>query len=163
MMQAGWGAGALTLLMGKIDLAAFDPSFRHLEWTLTVLDLASRHRVAYLDLPTYRYYENTPNSLSKSREHNLAAPEVWRRLSRSYAGTRYESVVRRRHGIECHRASYEYARRGLMRDAWRLHAASLTAPGGIVFLWFSARLSVAPLRRALGLHRGGPHAEWQRR
>jgi len=150
MMQAGWGAGAITLRSRNIDLAAFDPSFRHLEWTLTVLDLASRYRFAYLDLPTYKYYENTPNSLSKSREHHLAAPEVWRRLSVIYAGTRYEGEVRRRHGMECHHASYEYARRGLIRDAWRLHAASLRAPGGMAFLWFSAKLLFASLRGPLG-------------
>jgi glycosyltransferase involved in cell wall biosynthesis len=159
MMQAGWGAGALTLRLRNIDLAAFDPSFRHLEWTLTVLDLASRYRFAYLDLPTYRYYENTPNSLSKMRDHNLAAPEVWRRLSRSYAGTSYESTVRRRYGVECHGGAYEYARRGLMRDAWRLHAESLMTPGGLAFLWFSAWLLLAPFRRLSGQHRGAPYAE----
>jgi hypothetical protein len=150
MMEAGWGAGTITLRRRNVDLAAFDPSFRHLEWTLTVLDLASRYRFAYLDLPTYKYYENTPNSLSKSREHNLAAPEVWRRLSVIYAGTRYEAAVRRRHGMECHNASYEYACRGLIRDAWRLHAASLRTPGGMTFLWFSAKLLFASLRGPLG-------------
>jgi hypothetical protein len=149
MMRAGWGAGTLTLRNGKVDLAAFDPSFRHLEWTLTVLDLASRYRFAYLDVPTYRYYENTPNSLSKSQEHNLAAPEVWRRLSKSYAGSRYEPAVRRQHGVECHHASCEYLRRGRMRDAWRFHAAALLAPGGASFLTYSVRLTLASVRRLL--------------
>jgi len=149
MMRAGWGAGTVTLRNRSVDLAAFDPAFRHLEWTLTVLDLASRYRVAYLDVPTYRYYENTPNSLSKSPEHRLAAPEVWRRLSRSYAGTRYELAVRRQHGVECHHASFEYLQRGQLSDAWRFHRAALAAPGGTSFLTYSVRLMLASMRHLL--------------
>ena len=147
MMRAGWGAGALTLRNRNVDLMAFDPTFRHLEWTLTVLDLASRYRFAYLDAPTYRYYENTPNSLSKSPEHRLAAPEVWRRLTKSYAGSRYELAVRRQYGVECQHASFEYLRRGRMGEAWRFHAAALGTPGGASFLPYSMRLMLASMRR----------------
>ncbi len=147
MMRAGWGAGALTLRMQNIDLSAFDAVFRHLEWTLTTLDLARRHQFGFLDEPTYRYYDDTPGSLSKDAEHCLAAPEVWRRLSQGYAGTRYEAVVRRRYGAECHSASCEYVRQGRLREAWRFHAESLKSPGGMVFVPFSARLLLASLRR----------------
>ena len=147
MMRAGWGACALTLRMDNIDLSAFDAEFRHMEWTLTTLELARRHRFGLLDEPTYRYYETTPDSLSKKAEHNLALPEVWRRLSNTYAGTPYEGMVRRRYGTVCHSGSWECARRGRMRDAWRLHAESLRSPGGVVFLPFTASLLFAPFRR----------------
>lgn len=147
MMRAGWGACALTLRAQNIDLSAFDAEFRHMEWTLTTLELARRHQFGFLDEPMYRYYETTPNSLSKSAEHNLAAPEVWRRLSKGYSGTRYDAAVRRRYGSECHNASSEYARQGKMRDAWRLHAGSLRSPGGVAFAPFSAKLLFASLRR----------------
>ena len=145
MMRVGWGAGALTLRTQNINLSAFDPDFRHLEWTLTTLALARRHLFGYLDEPTYRYHEDTPDSLSKRAEHNLAAPEVWRRLSKSYANTRYYAAVRRRCGRECHNASREYARQGRIREAWRLHVESLTAPGGFAFVPFTARLLFATL------------------
>ncbi|MEO8132503.1 MAG: glycosyltransferase family A protein [Betaproteobacteria bacterium] len=147
MMHAGWGACALTLRMENIDLSVLDAEFRHLEWTLTALQLARRHQFGFLDEPTYRYYETTPHSLSKSPEHNLAAPEVWRRLSKGYAGTRYDASVRRRHGVMCHDASWECARQGRMREAWRLHVESLRALGGMVFVPFTATLLFAPLRR----------------
>lgn len=147
MMRAGWGACALTLRTQNIDLSAFDAELRHMEWTLTALELARRHPIGFLDEPTYRHYDDTPDSLSKSAEHNFATPEVWHRLSRSYAGTRYHAAVRRRYGIECHHASWEYARQGRMRDAWRLHAESLRSPGGTAFLLFSAKLLFASLRR----------------
>jgi len=147
MMRAGWGAGALTLRTQNIDLSAFDAELRHMEWTLTTLELARHHQFGFLDEPTYRYYEATPHSLSKSVEHNLAAPEVWRRLSKSYSGTRYEPVVRRRYGIMCHSGSWECARQGRIRDAWRLHAESLRSPGGLAFVLFSARLLFTSLRR----------------
>src|SRR5215831_17658674 len=147
MMCAGWGAGALTLRRNSIDLSVFDTELRYLEWTLTTLTLARHHRFGFLDEPMYRYYEDTPNSLSKSVAYSLAAPEVWRRLSQSYADTRYAATVRRRYGTECHNASWEYARLGRMRDAWRLHAASLRSPRGLAFLPFSARLVFASLRR----------------
>jgi glycosyltransferase involved in cell wall biosynthesis len=147
LMRAGWGACALTLRAQKIDLAAFDAEFRHMEWTLTTLELARHYRFGFLDEPTYRYYEHALDSLSKSAEHSLAVPEVWRRLSKGYAGTRYDAVVRRRYGAECHHASREYARQGRMRDAWRLHAESLTAHGGLALVPFSAKLLFASLRR----------------
>ena len=147
MMHAGWGACALTLRAQNIDLSALDAEFRHMEWTLTAFELARRYQFGFLDEPTYRYYETTPDSLSKSAEHNLAAPEVWRRLSKGYAGTRYAAAVRRRYGTECHNASWEYARQGRMRDAWRLHAESLQSPGGVAFVPFSAKLLFASMRR----------------
>lgn len=147
MMRAGWGACALTLRTQNIDLSAFDAEFRHLEWTLTAFKLARHYQFGYMDEPTYRYYEDTPDSLSKSAEHNLAAAEVWRRLSKSYAGTRYDAAVRRRYGTECHHVSLEYARRGRLRDAWRLHAESLRSPGGVAFVPFSAALLFASMRR----------------
>jgi glycosyltransferase involved in cell wall biosynthesis len=147
MMRTGWGACALTLRRQNIDLSVFDAEFRHLEWTLTTLELARHHHFGFLDEPMYRYYEDTLNSLSKSVEHSLAAPEVWRRLSKSYAGTRYETAVRRRYGRECHNASTVYARQGRMRDAWRLHVESLRSPGGLAWVPSSAKLLLASLRR----------------
>ena len=149
MMHVGWGACSLTLRRKNIDLSAFDAELRHMEWTLTALELARHHQVAFLDEPTYRYYEDTPNSLSKLAEHNLAAPEVWRRLSKSYSGTRYDAAVRRRYGIMCHNGSWECARQGTMRDAWHLHAESLRSPGGAAFVLYSARLLFASFRRFL--------------
>ena len=147
MMHAGWGACALTLRMQNIDLSAFDAEFRHMEWTLTALKLARRYRFGFLDEPTYRYYENTPDSLSKRPDHDLAAPEVWRRLSETYADTRYDTAVRRRYGTVCHHVSWKLARQGRMRDAWRLHAEALRSPGGMAFVRSSAALLLASLRR----------------
>ena len=149
MMRAGWGACALTLRTQNVDLAAFDAEFRHMEWTLTALLLARRHRFGFLDEPTYRYYEATPDSLSKNADHSLAAPEVWRRLSAGYAGTRYEGAMRRRYGTMCHGASSECARQGRMRDAWRFHTESLRSAGGFAFVPFSARLLFVSLQRLL--------------
>ncbi len=141
MMRVGWGACALTLRAQKIDLSAFDSEFRHLEWTLSAFVLARRYKFGFLDEPTYRYYADTPGSLSKSADGYIAPPELWRRLSQSYAGTRYYSAVRRRYGKVCHNASWECAQQGRVRDAWRLHAQSLLAPGGRAFVLFSARLT----------------------
>jgi hypothetical protein len=149
MMRAGWGAGALTLRRQSIDLSAnFDAEFHHLEWTLTALSLASRYRCGFLDEPTYRYYEDTPNSLWKSAQHSLAATDVWCRLSKIYAATPYAPTVRRRYGLACHNASWECARQKKIGQAWRLHAKSLLSPGGASFLLFSARLLFSSLRRA---------------
>jgi len=146
MMRASWGAGALTLRLRNVDLAAFDAECRHMEWTLTALQLARHHAVGYLDEPTYRYYEDTPNSLSKLANHNLAGPAVWRRLSEAYAGTRYEQMVRRRYGTVCHAVSWECSRRGKMGDAWRFHAESLRCPGGLSYMPLTAKLLLLSLR-----------------
>jgi len=150
MMHAGWGAGAITVRMQNIDLSAFDAEFRDLEWTSTTLQLARRHQCGYLDEPTYRYYEDTPDSLWKNSKHCFAALDVWRRLSKSYAGTPYETTARRRFGRACHNASWELARQGRMRDAWRLHAESLKYPGGLSSVSYTARLLLATLCGLLG-------------
>jgi len=154
MMHVGWGAGALTLRAASVELWTFDAEFRHLEWTLTALQLASRYRVGYLDRPTYRYYEDTPNSLWKSADHILAAPEVWRRLRSSYAGTKYESTVCQRYGRVCHQAAIECTRRGLIRDAWRFHLSSVASPGGAGKLPFSAKLLLATLYKPFARRTG---------
>lgn len=147
MMRAGWGASALTLRAQNIDLSVFDANFRHLEWTLTAFELAARHKMGYLDQPTYRYYEDTPDSLWKNADHIIAAPEVWRRLLISFSGTRYAAAIRRRFGVTAHNASWEYAQRGAIRKSWRLHFQSLRSPGGVSFLFFSAKLLFVSLRR----------------
>jgi hypothetical protein len=149
MIFTGWGACSLTVRTRNIDLSAFDAEMRHMEWTLTALELARRYRIGFLDEPTYRYYETTPNSLSKSVEHNLAAPRGWRRLTISYAGTPYEALVRRRYGTMCHYASWGCAREGNMRAAWRFHAESMCSPGGVAFIPFSAKLILLSLRRLI--------------
>ncbi len=145
--STGWGAGALTLRAQNFDLSAFDAEFRHMEWTLTTLRLARHHQFGFLDEPTYRYYEDTPDSLSKSPEHNLFEPEVWRRLWKEYAGTRYEATVRRRYGVACHSLSRRCTREGRICDAWRLHAESLRSPGGAAYVLFTAKILIATLRR----------------
>jgi glycosyltransferase involved in cell wall biosynthesis len=147
MMSTGWGASSLTLRTQNIDFSAFDAEFRHLEWTLTTLTLARCNRFGFLDEPTYHYYEDTPGSLWKKAEHTRVAPDAWRRLSKIYADTRYATDVRRRYGSVCHAASWDHARQGRMRDAWRLHAESLLSPGGLAFVPFSAKLLFASLRR----------------
>jgi len=147
MMVAGWGACAITLRLNNVDLSAFDAEFRHLEWTLTTLLLARRYKFGFLDELTYRYYEDTPSSLSKNAAHKLAAPDVWRRLAKTYAGTRYESAARRRYGAACHDVSWEYVRRGDMVQAWLQHIESLRSPGGATYLPFSVKLLLAAARR----------------
>ena len=109
--------------------------------------VARRYQFGFLDEPTYRYYETTPDSLSKIAEHGLAAPEAWRRLSKVYADTRYETVVQRRYGALCHSVAWDCARHGRVHDSWRLHAESLRSPGGMAFVPFSAKLLVASLSR----------------
>ena len=147
MMRSGWGACSMTLRTQRIDLSPFDPKFRHLEWTLTALELARHHKFGFLDEPTYRYHQDTPDSLSKSNEHTLASPELWQRLVKSYVGTPYAAAMLRRYGTECRNGSWECVRQGKICEAWRLYIRSLRSPGGINFLSFAARLVFASLRR----------------
>lgn len=149
MMRAAWSACSLTLRRDKVDLSVFDAELRHMEWTLTALLLARQGRVGYLDEPTFRYYETTPDSLSKTVAHGLAGPEVWRCLSDSYAGTRYESIARRRYAGMCHNAAHQYAQLGELGRAWDMHARSLLAPGGFAYLAYSAKLAFSSLRRLM--------------
>jgi hypothetical protein len=146
LMKAGWGACALTLRTQNVDLSAFDAEIRHIEWTLTTLLLARKYRFGFIDEPTYRYYQDTPDSLSKMSEHALAAPVIWRRLLKAYEGTPHEPTVRRRLGRGCGGAAQECVRLGLISDAWRLHLQSLLLPGATSRVRFTARLMLTTLR-----------------
>lgn len=147
LMQRGWNACSLTVRAREIDLSVFDAELRHMEWTYVALALARRHKVGFMDEPTYRYHADTPNSLSKGMEHALAAPKVWRRLAELYRATPYRRVMLRRYGKECHYASLEAALRGKMRDAWHFYRESLRYSGARAIVPFSARFLSARLRR----------------
>ena len=147
LMRAGWGAGAVTLRMQRLDLTAFDTEVRHVEWTLTTLELARRFRFGYLDETTYRYYETTPDSLSKCAAHIFGESRVWRRLAHTYAGTPHEATARRNYLTAGREASWELAYRRKFRDASRIQLESLRYPGGLRSLPFTARLLFTSLRR----------------
>ncbi len=156
MMSLAWGACSLTLRAKAIDLSVFDPQFRHFEWTLAALLLARTYRFGFLQTPTYRYYADTPNSLSKHFEFATASPDLWSRLLEAYTRTPYVARIGRRYRLECHYVSWEFAKRGLFAKAWSYHVRSLAGPDGARYLPFTLKLLVYPVWNVF--HRTEAHA-----
>jgi hypothetical protein len=145
LMSLAWGACSLTLRARAIDLSVLDPQFRYFEWTLTVLLLARKHSIGFLQASTYRYYADTPDSLSKHLEFASATPGLWSRVLEAYTGTPYVAKIRRRYLLECDYVARQFAERGMFADAWSYHVRSLASPDGVRYLRFTPRLLAYPL------------------
>ena len=84
-----------------------------MEWTLTALELARRHQFGFLDEPTYRYYETTPEFIveecrAQSSPRRRCGADC-RRDTRVLATTPPCGAVTE---PMCHNVSWECARQG---------------------------------------------------
>lgn len=156
VMSLPWGACSLTLRTKAIDLSVVDPQFKYFEWTLTALLLARKYRFGFLQTPTYRYYADTPNSLSKHAEFATAAPDLWSRLLEAYTSTPYVERIRRRHQLECHYVAWQFGKRGMFAKAWSYHMRCLGSFDGVRYLPFTLKLLAYPVWNLF--HRNEAHA-----
>jgi hypothetical protein len=125
-----------------------DIRITHMEWTYLALALARNHKLVHCDKPTFRYYSNTPNSLSKSREHLLSTPMIWHRLERLYSGTPFESDIRKRLQLEYRSLALLHASEGnagaALKAGWRSldlatsPGAAFTLPIALATRWFKS-------------------------
>jgi glycosyltransferase involved in cell wall biosynthesis len=97
----------------------------HLEWTYLAVRLALERRIAFLDTPTFVYSVDTPDSLSKSREHVLRQPGALQAVLRMALPPDVRRALRRKYVAALHGASVKDLEQGRKAGAWKWHLRTL--------------------------------------
>jgi glycosyltransferase involved in cell wall biosynthesis len=122
----------------------FDGMPEALECSFIALRLAASYRITFLDRPTVIWTEDTPGSLSKSRERFVALAGAYERLLMLDLPPSARRKLLERITGEYHSASDWYRREGDRREAWRWHLRSLVRRGGHRYLPYTRRLLWEP-------------------
>ena len=114
----------------------------HLEWTYLAVRLALERRMAFLDAPTFVYNADTPDSLSKSREHVLRQPGALQAVLRMALPPDVRRALRRKYVAALHGASVKDLEQGRKADAWKWHLRTLFHVYGWRYLAYTRHLFV---------------------
>lgn len=112
----------------------------YLEWTWLALKLAPRHRIRFLDEPTYRLNRGEPDSLSYSNEFYFGVPAAIRAILALDLPADVRREFRQRLSASLHDVSDRARRSGDYRLAWRSHVASLGVQPSLRWLFYTRRL-----------------------
>jgi hypothetical protein len=148
LLRQNWFASCAPLMRSdSVDENFFDGTTRYFEWTLIAFRLiAAGHRFAFVDIPGYRINESAV-SLSKEAGSIRSSPDFLRKLLATQPPEPVRQALRRQLSSAHHAcANVELVNRRLMQ-AWRHHAASLSAPGGMAYLFYTRHLISACLGR----------------
>jgi glycosyltransferase involved in cell wall biosynthesis len=134
--------GAGLFRSATIPATYFEDMPPHLEWTYLAVRLALERRVAFLDTPTFVYSEDTPHSLSKSREHVLRQPDALQTVLRMALPSDVRRALRRKYVAALHGASVKDLELGRKVDAWKWHLRTLLHLYGWRYLTYTRHLFV---------------------
>jgi glycosyltransferase involved in cell wall biosynthesis len=112
----------------------------YLEWTYLAMVLALERRIAFVATPTFVYNEDTPGSLSKSREYALRQPEAIKTLLRLPVPPDVRRRLRQKYVAALHGASVTGLSLGRTSLAWRLHLQTVLYPRGWRYLSYTRHL-----------------------
>lgn len=132
--------GAALFRTATIPATYFDRMPPYLEWTYLAVLLALERRIAFLDTPTFVYSEDTPRSLSKSREYVLRQPAALQTVLRLPLPSDVKRVLHRKYVAAMHGASVEDLGHGQRIKAWKWHLRSLLHPYGWRYLTYTRHL-----------------------
>jgi glycosyltransferase involved in cell wall biosynthesis len=108
-----------------------------LECTYLAVQLASRHRMVFLEQPTVVWHTDIPGSESKSKEWHLGEADALVRILELELPQDFRDGIRRRIAPACHSASSRFIAEGSPAEAWRWHIRSLKEPGGWRYLLYT--------------------------
>jgi glycosyltransferase involved in cell wall biosynthesis len=129
----------------RVGADVFDGMPKALECSYIALRLATSYRIKFLSRPTVIWNEDTPDSLSKSREWLFSGAMAHERLLALDLPRRARRKLLERITCDFHDASDLCLREGDQREAWRWHLRSLIRPGGHRYLPYTRRLLWATL------------------
>ena len=111
-----------------------------MELTYMALKLALTKTLKFLDVPTYRWYQGTPESLSATKGYRAAEPEAIREMLKLNPPAYIKRRLRRKYAASLHCLSDTERQDGCYRAAWRYHLRSLASPYGIPYLLYTRHL-----------------------
>jgi hypothetical protein len=123
----------------RVPETFFDGRTRYLEWTLIAYKIASTRSVRFLDAFTYRIH-SSERSASKSTAYRAAVPLVLDAIASLDLPADVRRMVRAKIGRLEHALSVHCLEQGDRLGALRHHWRSLSAPGGLRYVWYSRRL-----------------------
>lgn len=124
----------------RVTVRDFEGMPDYLEWTWFALKLARRHRIAFLDEPTYRLNRGEPDSLSFSNQFYFGVPRAIRAILTLDLPADVRREFRHRLSASLHDVSDRARRAGNYRLAWRSHVASLGVQPSWRWLFYTRRL-----------------------
>jgi glycosyltransferase involved in cell wall biosynthesis len=111
-----------------------------MELTYLALKLVLTRTLRFLDVPTYRWYRGTPESLSAMKEYRASGPAAILEMLKLNPPTHIKRCLRQKYAAILHYLSEAERRDGCYRAAWRYHLRSLSSPYGIPYLLYTRHL-----------------------
>jgi glycosyltransferase involved in cell wall biosynthesis len=140
IVRANWLASCGGLYStDRVSRDLFSSLPKYYEWTVAGFRLALNHRIAFLDIPTYRVYE-TAGSLSRSSEYVVKGFEVVEGMMRHRLPRDVRQALRRKRSEFAHSLVEHFRGLGDTRNAWKFHLISLTGPTGWRYLPYGRKL-----------------------
>lgn len=136
-----WFASAGSMFRkDAIDRTAFNIDHRYFEWTILFFKLHSQGvRFKYDDTVTYRVWQNTPDSASKSEAYQIANVNLLGTLLKTPQPENVQAVLRRKFQNALNMDSQMRLARGERFNAWISHLYCLKS-GGWRYLPFTRKL-----------------------
>ena len=104
------------------------------------LMLGLTKRLQFLDVPTYRVYSGTAESLWETRAYHREAPEAIRQMIALSPPADIRRCLMRKYAASLHTLSDLERRDENLWAAWRYHLKSLKVRGGIRYLSYTRHL-----------------------
>ena len=101
--------------------------------------LSAGHRIKYDDTPTYRVWQDSPGSASKSLDYSLAHADVLAEILSLDLSDEATLEVRRKHHTALNAKSRLHLERRQRLEAWKSHLSCLKS-GGWRYLPFTRKL-----------------------
>lgn len=124
----------------RVGSNLYDGMPESLECSYLALRLAASYRVKFLDRPTVIWNMDTPGSLSKSREWNLAHADAYQRILDLDLPPHARRQITERVIQDCHARSHLHLEEGDFLEAWRWHLWSLYRSRGRHYLLYTRKL-----------------------
>jgi glycosyltransferase involved in cell wall biosynthesis len=125
---------------------------RSIELTYMALKLALTRKLHFLDAPTYRWYRDGPEHLSRSKHYMEGAPEGIDRMLGLNPPLRIRRRLAQKYAASLHFLSDWERSDGNYRAAWRYHLKSLSSIYGVKYLPYTRRLLRVRAKSAAELH-----------
>jgi glycosyltransferase involved in cell wall biosynthesis len=141
LMDYPWlkSGGGVLFRTASVSTSYFEVP-QYLEMTYMALKLALNRKLAFVDIPTYRVYFNSPESLSATDDYLRSEPDAIRQCLALNPPTRIKRRLTQKYISSLHHISDFERAKGNYAAAWRYHVRSLLSPYGICHLSYTRHL-----------------------
>lgn len=109
------------------------------EFALLAFNMALKKKIYFIDKSGY-LINNTPNSLSKTKEFILSDANILKIMLEEKLPQHIKSKIYRKLCESFHTISCYYRQNRLLVKAWQFHLRSLCYPGGVKYLSYTRKL-----------------------